>query len=35
MKRVKLLYSPDDSNNVEEIKYMDRYNNQSEEAKNL
>ena len=35
MKRVKLLYSSDDFNNVEELKYMDAHNDLSEEAKKL
>ena len=35
MKRVKLLYSSDDFNNVEELKYMDAHNDLSEEATKL
>ena len=35
MKRVKLLYSPNNSNNVEEKQYIDRYNDQVKKQKNL
>ena len=35
IKRVKLLYPPDDSNNVEGVKYLDAHNDLSKEAKEL
>ena len=35
MKRVKLFYSSYDSNNFEEIKYLNAHNDQSEESKEL